>query len=430
MFSFLSEWLTFERDHRSTVLLSFIVAGGLLCFLTMAAKQSLVENTNVAEAIRNGSKFHIAISISISLAVPVLLNLIVNICLDNFGTDAKKRKKSTAINNTDIMTDIEKFIFFVGIVIFPITSCFPGSNRAILLATCSSSCQIQLIAGVVLISLHRFDAQYFPTPIVYTLVFLQTVSNLVRPYAINACAILSIADCAALPSYRIQLLFIYIPAILLWGLILFWLISVSVSYVYGEKIHAQYFHWPRWCCYNNIKKKEEAVPAAAKKKSPLDDSLLFFRVSYCLTTIAWILFTGIVKNHAVTFTEFNDEGLMLTVVPHIMFEVSVIFFGLRLVQHEAVVALLALIEAKKTYVRYISHELRTPLSAANSGLQMLHAELSVTARTNPVDEERLDTLTDVCSAIQTTVDILNDLLTFEKMDSGKNSPIDSLLDLI
>ena len=66
-------------------------------------------------------------------------------------------------------------------------------------------------------------------------------------------------------------------------------------------------------------------------------------------------------------------------------------------------------------------ELRTPLSAANSGLQMLHAELSETAScTNPIDTERLDTLTDVCSAINTTVSILDDLLTFEKMESGKN----------
>ena len=127
------------------------------------------------------------------------------------------------------------------------------------------------------------------------------------------------------------------------------------------------------------------------------------------------------KTGAITFTGFDDSGLMLICAPTIMFELSVIFFGLRVVKHEAVVALLALIEAKKNYVRYISHELRTPLSAANAGLQMLHAELSASASTNPVDEERLDTLSDVCSAIQTTVEILNDLLTFEKMESGKNS---------
>ena len=88
---------------------------------------------------------------------------------------------------------------------------------------------------------------------------------------------------------------------------------------------------------------------------------------------------------------------------------------------QTVTALLALIDAKKTYVRYISHELRTPLSAANSGLQMLQAELSATASTNPIDEERLDTITDVCSAINTTISILDDLLTFEKMESGKCS---------
>ena len=52
---------------------------------------------------------------------------------------------------------------------------------------------------------------------------------------------------------------------------------------------------------------------------------------------------------------------------------------------------------------------------------MLQAELSATASTNPVDEERLDTITDVCSAINTTISILDDLLTFEKMESGKYS---------
>ena len=116
------------------------------------------------------------------------------------------------------------------------------------------------------------------------------------------------------------------------------------------------------------------------------------------------------------FYQFNDNELMLYVVPSIIFQLSILFFDIRLVKHESVSALLALIEAKKTYVRYISHELRTPLSAANSGLQMLQEELSATASTNPVDEERLDTLNDVCSAISTTVDILNDLLTFEKLE--------------
>ena len=278
-------------------------------------------------------------------------------------------------------------------------------------------------------ALNRFDAQYFPTPIIYVLLLFLSASNIARPYAISTCAALSTTDCDALLTNQIQQL-IYIPAVSIWILILIWLLSVLVSYVYGEKIHAQYFRWPQWCCYNNTNNSIARVEGSTTKKNPLDDGLLFFRVSFCLSTFAYGILASTYKTGANTFTEFDDRALLSNMIPIIFFELSVIFFDLRLVQYKAVVALLALIEAKKTYVRYISHELRTPLSAANSGLQMLHAELSATASTNPVDEERLDTLTDVCSAIQTTVDILNDLLTFEKMDSGKNSPIDSLLDLI
>ena len=61
-------------------------------------------------------------------------------------------------------------------------------------------------------------------------------------------------------------------------------------------------------------------------------------------------------------------------------------------------------------------ELRTPLNAAHSGMQLLQADLTMSTR--PEDIERLDTLNDVALSITTTVDILNDLLSFEKMESG------------
>ena len=119
-------------------MLFLVVGGGFLCFLTMAEKKSLVEETTVGDAIRNGSMFHITMAISISLAVPVLMNLMVDICLDNFGNDAKKTKISKATNDKDIMTDVEKFIFMVGMVIFPVVSCLTGWDKAILLAKCST----------------------------------------------------------------------------------------------------------------------------------------------------------------------------------------------------------------------------------------------------------------------------------------------------
>ena len=77
---------------------------------------------------------------------------------------------------------------------------------------------------------------------------------------------------------------------------------------------------------------------------------------------------------------------------------------------------IALLDSKKSYVRYISHELRTPLSAAFLGLKLLTTDLK--ASTNPVDMSRYDTLFDINMSCVAAVDILNDLLCYDKLGSG------------
>jgi signal transduction histidine kinase len=69
---------------------------------------------------------------------------------------------------------------------------------------------------------------------------------------------------------------------------------------------------------------------------------------------------------------------------------------------------------KKTFVRYISHELRTPLSIALSGMALLEDRVKEGA---PMAEV-LSVVEDIRQPCLTSVDILNDLLDFEKLDSG------------
>jgi signal transduction histidine kinase len=76
----------------------------------------------------------------------------------------------------------------------------------------------------------------------------------------------------------------------------------------------------------------------------------------------------------------------------------------------------ALLNAKKQYVRYISHELRTPLNAAFMGLTLLADDLK--NRTSPRDVARYENVCDVQLSCSTALDTLNDLLTFEKLESG------------
>ena len=65
-------------------------------------------------------------------------------------------------------------------------------------------------------------------------------------------------------------------------------------------------------------------------------------------------------------------------------------------------------------MRYISHELRTPLNTVFLGLKLLHEEMK--ARRN--NKESLTTIEDIQQSVQVALGILNELLLFDKVESG------------
>ena len=410
-----------SEEHRSSVMLFIIVGGGCFCFLAMS-NDSLLEETTVSNAMSHGPLTRIVVVASITLAILVILNLLVDFYVAMMKQTTTKTKSTIS---KDILTKSEKLIFMLGIVIPPIASCFTGWNKATLLFACTICMQQQFIFGIMITSLNRFNDHYFPSSMAYAVILLVTAASIVRPYGINTCAASSITVCNKLPITMFQLNVGGCAGFILSLLVSFWLSSLLMTQVYGEKVTSQYYRWPTWSYLHHYVPSMKSTTTSSTEKqissAPYDDGLLYFRIIHCITIILWSyprLTTTI--DYKLTqiryFYQFNDYELMLVILPSVVFQLSILFFDIRLVKHEAVSALLALIEAKKTYVRYISHELRTPLSAANAGLHMLQEELTFSAKTNPVDEERLDTLNDVCSAISTTVDILNDLLLFEKME--------------
>jgi len=348
----------------------------------------------------------------------------------NFFEAKKMTQKTTPPNHiVPLLSTYEKLFFISGILMVPVVSCFTQLNSSILMIACTTCAQKHLVFGTVLSSLNRFNDRYFPTSITYFLLFISTVATILRSFTINTCAKISHSDCSMMTAG----LFTKYESVIAYGilvfLIMFWMSSIAVNRIYGEKVLDEYYRWPSWCgtIESNVQSTSNTprVDISTKKAmGPANNTfLLSFRLMYFLAVIAWGIFVigmnSYITTTGYTYSHSNDNTLLLNTMPYIMFELLGLFFALRMVKNQTVSALLALIDAKKTYVRYISHELRTPLSAANSGLQMLQAELLATASTNPIDEERLDTVNDVCSAINTTINILDDLLTFEKMESGK-----------
>jgi len=72
-------------------------------------------------------------------------------------------------------------------------------------------------------------------------------------------------------------------------------------------------------------------------------------------------------------------------------------------------------KVKKKFIRYISHEIRTPLNAVSLGLKYLNDVLPKYI----LDPDILDSVVTSQSACSVSVNILTDLLTFDKIEDGE-----------
>eukprot|EP01038_Epipyxis_sp_PR26KG_P004961 gene4961-6936_t len=73
-----------------------------------------------------------------------------------------------------------------------------------------------------------------------------------------------------------------------------------------------------------------------------------------------------------------------------------------------------MLELKRTFVRYVSHEIRSPLNVLYGGLQMLVHEPNTLS--NPILTEQV---TDLFTSCGQAIEILNDMLHYEKIEAGK-----------
>ena len=74
----------------------------------------------------------------------------------------------------------------------------------------------------------------------------------------------------------------------------------------------------------------------------------------------------------------------------------------------------SVLQMKREFVRYLSHEIRSPLNVSHAGLEILKAELEAMGASLAI----LSLLDDIFSASNAAIEILNDSLHYEHMDSG------------
>ena len=168
---------------------------------------------------------------------------------------------------------------------------------------------------------------------------------------------------------------------------------------------------------NDAKKDDtKAVKAEVKKWDSVSTYQAFYVATIAVLTVMVISARLHLLDHPEGLGTTGSDDLINALIPYIVFQFMSAVIHMRFVKFEAVQTLIDLLEAKKQYLRYISHEVRTPLNAAFLGLRFLRDEMR--DDTSARDRDRYDTVKDIQSSCLTAIDILNDLLCFDKLESG------------
>jgi signal transduction histidine kinase len=81
-----------------------------------------------------------------------------------------------------------------------------------------------------------------------------------------------------------------------------------------------------------------------------------------------------------------------------------------------------MLDTKRNLIRFLSHEIRSPLNAINMGLSIIKKEIDNNKYNSNINDDfnndMLIVVDEIGKACNTSLDILNDLLTYEKIDAG------------
>eukprot|EP00607_Mallomonas_marina_P008896 CAMPEP_0182422496 /NCGR_PEP_ID=MMETSP1167-20130531/8215_1 /TAXON_ID=2988 /ORGANISM="Mallomonas Sp, Strain CCMP3275" /LENGTH=569 /DNA_ID=CAMNT_0024600627 /DNA_START=547 /DNA_END=2256 /DNA_ORIENTATION=+ len=111
--------------------------------------------------------------------------------------------------------------------------------------------------------------------------------------------------------------------------------------------------------------------------------------------------------------DYNTPAFYLVGTSYVVagFMVTIAIFHIRLAVVEVIRTQQDILNMKRSFVRFVSHEIRTPLNTVVVGLELLKDLTSI-------DSEGLLMIEDLSFSCNIAIDTLNDLLNYEKVESG------------
>ena len=183
----------------------------------------------------------------------------------------------------------------------------------------------------------------------------------------------------------------------------FGVILSAIRLLHGIAFIAMFVFWFR-SLWRHYKTQQHFGVDETKEITYMVGELFFFCCHLILSFIG-----KIPKN----FVNANESSLIFYYIIIILFSVLMTVLPNRLLRKMSEIKE-SVLRLKREFVRYVSHEIRSPLNVAHAGLEILKADLETAGASLAI----LSLLDDIFSASNAAIDILNDMLHYEHIDSG------------
>lgn len=322
----------------------------MLCFVLMYGNVvSLIQTPDSTDAIHHGIIFKCAASVSLILAALLFFDLLFD-CIMSMMAQAKQQRvkdQKKKENHMDILVAKEKLFFLAGLVSLPLISFFPLDTvkNIALLTHAFNRAQIVLMFGPLLASLNRMDKNYFPTLITMIIFVMFIIGSVVFPYYINTDQQYDTKLQAIIKTLTI------VPATIFLLLLAFFVFDTVFFQLCGYKRWTILFYASAVEMGDNNDKTRSDT-----ERQPYAQKYIYFRLTYCTMIMLFIVLRLVIfVKFPVSVPSLDDTTLFTMIIAPILLALCILLFNLRLVKHEAVEALIEMLDAKKHYVRYISH---------------------------------------------------------------------------
>ena len=394
--SFLWEILRSSSFH-----ITYCLLAGMGCLLPLCLQlPSHLELKPLRTSVLTSAAFTYSCVASIALVIPLFLDVVGDLLSKSKGVPLsvpRKKRKAPGLEETrfTFLNASERSLILLGMIALPSVAFLPSSTEKLaLIFVCCCKCQIMLVGGTIVISLCRYDKEYWSVQ--STLVSLALFSCGLVSSAFLTNHIAGIEKPSEFLSVMDGTLFLItiIPCLIYTVNSFRWLIIVYCQ--------AHFLKRFLMCSCDPPQQLPTPTHSATAKNAAADHT--FFPMVYTISTIAVETLLCATIGSSQRYEDYSPKDIIQNSIPFQGFLILITTLSMRMVKFEVVQGLVsthittcstvvktilslrqiylpvllslfslksfqyALIESKKSYVRYISHELRTPLNSAFLGI--------------------------------------------------------------